>query len=73
MQSTILVDVEAGDNCPYSVQSVFSGLDPHRQVSQVRLYLKPGDGSLYDITGWAEDGPCPAIGVKVEDSGQGSA
>ena len=73
MQSTIFVDVEAGDNCPYSVQSVFSGLDAPRQVSQVRLYLKPGGGVMYDITGWAEDGPCPAMGVKVEDSGQGFA
>ncbi len=73
MQSTIFVDVEAGDNCLYSLQSVFSGLEEPREVTQVRLYLGPGDGALYDVTGWSEDGPCPALGVKVEDSGQGYA
>ena len=73
MQNSIFVDVEAGDNCPYSLQSFFSGLDEPQQVSQVRLYLKPGAGELYDVTGWTEDGPCPAMGAKVEDSGQGYA
>ncbi|MSQ14474.1 MAG: hypothetical protein EXR50_01235 [Dehalococcoidia bacterium] len=73
MQSAIFVDVEAGDNCPYSLQSLFSRLDAPREVIQVRLYLGPGEGALYDVTGWCEDGPCPALGAKVEDSGQGYA
>ncbi len=73
MQSTIFVDVEAGDNCPYSLQSVFSALEEPREVTQVRLYLGPGDGAIYDVIGWSENGRCPALGVKVEDSGQGYA
>ena len=72
--STIFLDVEAGDNCPYSMQLVFSGLEDPRPVRQVRLYLTSLQGDLYDVTGWDNEGePCPAIGVKVEDSGQGFA
>ena len=72
--STIFVDVEAGDNCPYSLQLLFSGLDDPRPVRQVRLYQGPGAGALYDVTGWTAEGTtCPALGAAVEDSGQGRA
>lgn len=72
--TSIFLDVEAGDNCPYSMQLVFSGLEQPRPVRQVRLYRQPGPGALYDVTGWsAKEGPCPALAIKVEDSGQGHA
>jgi hypothetical protein len=71
--ATIMVDVEAGENCPYSMQLVFSGLDEPRPVRQVRLFLAGPEGVLYDITGWDETGPCAAMSAAVEDSGQGRA
>ena len=70
--ATLFLDVEAGDNCPYSLQLVFSALGEPRTVRAVRLYLTGPDGVLFDVTGW-EDGPAPAEGVVVEDSGQGQA
>ena len=69
----IVVDVEAGENCPYSMQSVFSELEAGREVRQVRLYLAGPEGAPHDVTGWDEEGPCPAMGTVVEDSGQGRA
>jgi hypothetical protein len=69
----IFLDVEAGDNCPYSMQLMFSGLEEPRPIRQVKLYLKPGPGELFDITGWDGDGPCDAVSIVVEDSGQARA
>lgn len=73
MAGMIFVDVEAGENCPYPLQQVFSALEVSRPVSQVRLYEDDQHGALYDVVGWANNGPCPAQGAKVEDSGQGHA
>ena len=73
MAGMIFVDVEAGENCPYSLQQVFSALEESRPVRQVRLYEYDQDGALYDVVGWTGDGPCLALGAKVEDSGQGHA
>ena len=74
MQASIFVDVEAGDNCPYSLQLLFSGLEAPRPVRQVRLYQHAAAGALYDVTGWTSEGsPCPALGARVEDSGQAQA
>ena len=73
MVESIFLDVEAGDNCPYSMQLMFSGLEPARPVRQVRLYLKAGAGELHDVTGWSSDGPVPAVSIVVEDSGQARA
>jgi hypothetical protein len=69
---TLFLDVEAGDNCPYSLQLVYSALGDPRPVRAVKLYLRGPEGVLFDVTGW-EDGPVPAKGVVVEDSGQGRA
>ena len=74
MPGMIFVDVEAGDNCPYSIQQVFSALNEARPVRQVRLYDRGDkDGAVFDISAWGEDGPSAALGVAVEDSGQGRA
>lgn len=70
--TTLFLDVEAGDNCPYSLQLVFSALEGPRPVRAVKLYLAGPEGVLFDVTGW-EDGPRPAEAVVVEDSGQGRA
>jgi len=71
---SIFVDVEEGENCPYSLQLVFSALDEARRVRQVRLYHESAGGLLYDVAGWNNDSePSEASGVAVEDSGQGRA
>ena len=72
--TAIFVEVEASENCPDSLQLVFSALEEPKPVSQLRLYHEIGTGAFYDLTGWTAAGqPCPALGVAVEDSGQGRA
>lgn len=72
--ATLFLDVEANENCPYSMQLVFSALEDPRPVRAVKLYLTGTEGVLFEVTGWeAEDGVRPALGVVVEDSGQGRA
>ena len=73
MQTTLFLDVEAGENCPYSMQLVFSALEEPRPVHGVRVYHREPSGALFQVTGWDADGPCPAQGVQVEDSGQAVA
>lgn len=73
MPGIIFVDVDEGENCPFSLQLVFSALEEPRPIRQVRLYQWDKEGSLYDVVGWSEGGPCAALGVSVEDSGQGHA
>lgn len=72
--STLFIDVEESDNCPYSIQMVFSTLAQPRPVRQVCLYREGQNGTLYDVTGWtlARD-TCDALCAPVEDSGQGRA
>ena len=72
---SIFIDVEEGENCPYSLQLVFSGLDEPRTVRQVRLYHESADGLLYDVVAWDNDDSeaSEAFGVPVEDSGEGRA
>src|SRR5437867_11383353 len=70
----VVVDVEANENCPYSMQLVFSGLEEPCAVRQVRLFLSGPAGTLYGVTGWdVATGPCEATAEIVEDSGQGRA
>ena len=71
---SVLVDVEEGENCSYSMQLVFSTVDEARRVRQVRLYHESDAGRFYDVAAWHnEDEPSPALGVAVEDSGEGRA
>ena len=72
---SIFVDVEEGENCPYSLQLVFSALDAARGVRQVRLYHESAEGPVYDVVAWnnGDSEPSEASGVAVEDSGQGRA
>lgn len=73
-QTSFFLDVEAGDNCPYSIQLVFSTLDQPRQVKRVRIYHRNPEGEWCAITGWETDNtPSPAWEVRVEDSGQAMA
>ena len=69
----IEVDVQAGDNCDYPLNRIFSAVGERKQVIRVRDPGPRGDIGLIDITGWSAEGPCPAYAVPVEDSGEGRA
>jgi hypothetical protein len=75
LASSVFIDVEEGENCPYSMQLVFSALDGSRDVRQVRLYHESDLGALYDVVAWdnADNAPSAALGAAVEDSGEGRA
>lgn len=75
MSSSIFIDVEEGENCPFSLQLIFSALDAPRAVRQVRLYHESEAGSLYDVVAWdnEDSASSPARGAAVEDSGAGRA
>ena len=73
-ETSFFLDVEAGDNCPYSMQLVFSVLGQPRRVGKVRIYHRDPDGEWCAITGWETDNtPSPAWAAPVEDSGQAMA
>lgn len=70
----MFLDVEAGDNCPYSLQLVFSALGAPRPVRLVRVYHRDPAGVWCAVTGWdVENRPAGAFAVAVEDSGQAMA
>ena len=75
MASSVFIDVEEGENCPDSLQLVFSALDGPRDVRQVRLYHESDLGALYDVVAWRneDNAPSRALGAAVEDSGEGRA
>ncbi len=75
MTSSVFIDVEEGENCPYSLQLVFGALDGPREVRRVRLYHESEVGALYDVVAWDNDdnASSAALGVAVEDSGEGRA
>ena len=68
------VEVEAGNNCDYSLHRVFSVVSDPREVAQVEAPGVRGSVGLFDVTGWTSEGaPCPAYAAVVEDSGEGHA
>ena len=69
----IEVDAQEGANCQYSVNRVFSAVAQPVPVVRVEAPGPRGDVSLYQVTGWSTEGPCPAYAVPVEDSGEGMA
>ena len=75
MASSVFIDVEEGENCPYSLQLVFSALDGPRDVRQVSLYHESDIGALYDVVALRneDNAPSRALGAAVEDSGEGRA
>lgn len=51
---------------------VFHDLEPPRPVSRVRLGRDGGEPRWHAVTGWTRgNAPCPALGRKVDDSGEG--
>ena len=69
----IEVDVQAGDNCDYPVNRMFSSLGEPKQVVWLDGPGHSGEVGTFQVTGWSSEGPCPAYAVQVEDSGEGMA
>ncbi len=69
----ITVEVEASDNCPYSLMRGFDAREEPRPVSRVKALGPDGAENIYEVTGWSQDRPVPAYAAIVEDSGDGTA
>ena len=69
----IEVEVEAGNNCDFSLHRIFSLVQKPREVVRVEAPGIRGELAMVEVTGWSEDGPCPAYVAMVEDSGEGHA
>lgn len=50
---------------------VFDLLEEPRPIARVFTSDFLGEDQWCDVTGWGEDGPCPAYAVLAEDSGDG--
>ncbi len=65
------VEVIAGENSPMDLNRVFDLLSEPRAISRVFTADQMGVDIWCDVTGWSEDGPCPAMAAFSEDSGDG--
>ena len=65
------IDVAAGANSPLDLNRVFDLLSEPRVVRRV-FTADPMDQDIWcEVTGWGQDGPCPARAALSEDSGEG--
>ena len=69
----IEIDIEAGNNCEFSLTRLFSTTENSAQIFRLETFGISGQMALHDVTGWSTEGPCPAFSVMVEDSGEGVA
>ena len=67
----IEVEVTAGENSPLDLHRMFDLLEEPRPVSRVMAPNLKGEDVWCDVTGWTEDGSCPAMAALSEDSGEG--
>lgn len=67
----IEVEVTAGENSPLDLHRMFDLLEEPRPVSRVMAPNFVGEDVWCDVTGWTEEGPCPAMAALSEDSGEG--
>ena len=69
----IEVEVEARENCDYSLTRVYTAAGARVPVRGVEAPGPRGDVAQFDVIGWSSDGPCQAYAVPVDDSGEGRA
>ena len=67
----VAVNVEASSNCPMQMERMFETLGEPREVHWAVAPNPMGEDVRCRVTGWSSEGPCPAYGVLVEDSGEG--
>ena len=65
------VEVTAVSNSPMDLDRVFDLLDEPRTITAVFTADLSGEDRWCRVTGWNDDGPCPAYAAKAEDSGEG--
>ena len=65
------VEVVSGANSPLDLHRMFDLLSPPAEVRRVWATSPSGEDGWCEITGWGEDGPCPAMAALSEDSGEG--
>ena len=65
------IDVATGGNSPMALNWVFDLLSEPRVIRRV-FTADPMDQDLWcEVTGWSEQGACPALAALSEDSGEG--
>ncbi len=65
------VEVNDGGNSPLALDRVFDLLESPGPISRVVTADPAGNDAWCQVTGWDEDGPCPAMAALAEDSGDG--
>ena len=66
------VEIVAGENSPLDLHRMFDLISDVREVSRVMAPGPRGDEDVWcEVTGWSDDGPCPARAALSEDSGEG--
>jgi hypothetical protein len=65
------VEVLGDGNSPMDLNRVFDLLEEPRQITRVFTADIVGEDRWCDITGWDQQGPCPAYAALAEDSGDG--
>ena len=72
MQIMLLeIDVLGGANSPLDVNRVFDLLTEPRHISRIVTADPTGNDIWCQVTGWSDDGACPASAALSEDSGEG--
>ena len=67
----IELEVTGGENSPMDLNRVFDLISDSKIISQVFTADQTGIDRWCRVTGWSEDGPCPAQAALSEDSGEG--
>ena len=66
------VEVVAGGNSPMDLNRVFDLLSEPRAIRRVFTADRMDVDVWCEITGWSQDGSCPAYAALSEDSGEGT-
>jgi hypothetical protein len=65
------VEVLPDGNSPMELNRVFDLLNNPQPISRIFTADLMGEDRWCDVTGWSDQGRCPAYAVKAEDSGDG--
>jgi hypothetical protein len=65
------LEISGEGNSPMGLNRVFDLLEEPRSITRIFTANSMGEDQWCDVTGWGEDGPCPAYAVLAEDSGDG--
>lgn len=65
------VEVYEGGNSPLALDRVFDLLEEPRPVGRLVTADPLGIDGWRQVTGWNDEGPCPAMAALAEDSGDG--